>query len=215
MSTIKTIIPTRSIAARVIEIVDAGLVSGVGRQEPGKMCVEAAVCFAFGLKHGDEPPCVGPAVRAFKIALNDSGWSSPQARAAGMRRLAVAQLGSDALDQTAFSQLLALRATQKLLPAAIRDYAQYCRDKYQPTLEEIAKQCEAAQTNKEAAASLARLDRLDSLDSLDSLDRLARLDRLDAFLISVADLGLEVLIEMESPGCEWLDLCDVATEART
>lgn len=44
---------TRKIAVRVLEVVDAGLVSGVGSPEPGKMCVEAAVCYALGLPHGD------------------------------------------------------------------------------------------------------------------------------------------------------------------
>lgn len=84
-----------AVARKVLETVDAGLSSGLGVQKPGKMCVEAAVCYALGLPHGDNPPCVGVAVRAFKIRLNDSGWSSPEARAKGMRKLAIAQLGSD------------------------------------------------------------------------------------------------------------------------
>lgn len=58
-------------------------------------CVEAAVCFALGLPHGDQPPCVHPALINFKIGLNDlTLWSSDKARGKGMRRLAVAQLGS-------------------------------------------------------------------------------------------------------------------------
>jgi hypothetical protein len=50
---------SEAIAAKVLNAVDAGLVCGMGIQEPGKMCVEAAVCFALGLPHGDNPPCVG------------------------------------------------------------------------------------------------------------------------------------------------------------
>ena len=83
---------TREIAAKVLATVDAGLVAGVGVPEPGKMCVEAAVCYAMGLPHGDNPTCVAPKLRWLKIRLNDSRWSSPQARAQGMRRLA---LGDD------------------------------------------------------------------------------------------------------------------------
>ena len=89
-----TIEITRDIAARVLEIVDCGLVRGVGVALPGKMCVEAAVCYALDLPHGDDPRCVAPTLRAFKIRLNDSAWSSDQARAKGLRRLALAQLGS-------------------------------------------------------------------------------------------------------------------------
>lgn len=62
------------IAKKVLATVDAGLVQGVGQPAPGQMCVEAAVCFALGLPHGDNPPCVAPAVRALKIRLNDAAW---------------------------------------------------------------------------------------------------------------------------------------------
>ena len=30
----------------------------------------------------------------------------------------------------------------------------------------------------------------------------------DEFLIQVADVGLECLVELKSPGCQWLDLCE-------
>lgn len=85
---------TREIAEKVLATVDAGLCAGQGIPEPGKMCVEAAVCFAFGLPHGDNPPCVDLSVRDCKISLNDAGWSSNQTRAAGLRELSVLQLGS-------------------------------------------------------------------------------------------------------------------------
>lgn len=186
--------PSLEIASRVLTAVDAGLVSGLGNQIPGQMCVEAAVCFAFGLPHGDEPPCVGSAVRSFKIALNDSGWSSNSVRATGMRRLAIAQLGSDILDQAEFSRLLALRATQRMLPDALRDYAQYCYPKYVEKLKSIADDCEKAQNNKDVLASLASLAK---------------------FLMSVAVLGEQVLVEMGSPGCAWLYLCDGKSEGKS
>lgn len=51
------------IAKKVLATVDAGLVLGMGESVPGQMCVEAAVCFAYGLPHSDNPPCVGHAVR--------------------------------------------------------------------------------------------------------------------------------------------------------
>src|ERR1700732_3111062 len=94
---------TKTIAKKVLSVVDAGLVSGLGSPVPGQMCVEAAVCFALGLPHGDKPACVAPSLRLLKIRLNDSRWSSPSARAKGLRRLALAQLGSaGALDEKEF-----------------------------------------------------------------------------------------------------------------
>src|SRR5260221_7414315 len=93
----------RTTAQKVLKVVDAGLVSGIGVPKPGQMCVEAAVCYALDLPHRDNPECVAPALRALKLRLNDSSWSSPQVRARGLRRLAVAQLGSaDALDERGF-----------------------------------------------------------------------------------------------------------------
>src|SRR5665213_3634004 len=95
---------TKEIAAKVLATVDAGLCSGVGNPVPGQMCVEAAVCYALGQEHGDEPVCVSPALRQFKIGLNDAAWSSNEARAKGMRRLALIQLGTaGTLDDRAFA----------------------------------------------------------------------------------------------------------------
>ena len=71
---------TEDVARKVLETVDVGLVSGVGNPVAGEMCVEAAVCFALGEPHGDRPTCVGEAVRAYKIRINDAGWSSDEAK---------------------------------------------------------------------------------------------------------------------------------------
>jgi hypothetical protein len=61
------------IARKVLGLVDAGLTFGVGVQEPGKMCIEAAVCASYGLPHGDNPPCVGSAVRSHRIRQGPRG----------------------------------------------------------------------------------------------------------------------------------------------
>jgi hypothetical protein len=51
---------TRQHAERIVGLLEHGLVSGVGVPEPGKMCVEALVCFALGLPHGDDPAASRP-----------------------------------------------------------------------------------------------------------------------------------------------------------
>jgi hypothetical protein len=65
----------KKLAAKVLSVIDAGLVSGLGTPEPGKMCIEAAVNYALGAPHGDKPACVSPALRDLKINLNDANWS--------------------------------------------------------------------------------------------------------------------------------------------
>jgi hypothetical protein len=110
---------TEKIAAKVLTIVDAGLTSGLGKPKPGEMCIEAAVCYALGEPHGDEPACVSKALRAFKIRLNDSDWSNRHARAMGLRRLALAQLGSaGSLDEVLFVTRLAILAKKWAYDAA-------------------------------------------------------------------------------------------------
>lgn len=86
---------TEELAKKVRNVVNKGLVSGLGDPTPGKMCVEAAVCYAMGLDHDDQPPCVDETLRDFKINLNDSlYWLNDKARAKGLVRLAIAQLGT-------------------------------------------------------------------------------------------------------------------------
>lgn len=96
-----------NLARRVLQVVDKGLCDGVGEPIPGHMCVEAAVCYAMGEPHSDEPSCVGQAPRLVKISLNDMFWSSKKARAKGLRRVAIAQLGSTHIDDHDFCEKLA------------------------------------------------------------------------------------------------------------
>jgi hypothetical protein len=104
---------TSRLALAVIKVVRAGLISGPGlttkgKFTPGQMCVEQAISHALGADHeNDHPRCVGLAVNTFKVVLNDNpGWTTKQARTKGMERLAVAQLGSNRLNQEKFYQLL-------------------------------------------------------------------------------------------------------------
>jgi hypothetical protein len=86
---------TEELAKKVLKVVNKGLTNGMGEPVPGKMCVEAAVAFAFDEEFSDQPSCVDPSLRDWKIELNDmSGWPSEKARANGLRRVAIAQLGS-------------------------------------------------------------------------------------------------------------------------
>jgi hypothetical protein len=239
---------TAEIAQKVIETVDAGLCLGAGRPEPGKMCVEAAVCFALGLPHGDQPTCVGGAVRAFKIGLNDSRWSSDKARARGLRKIAVAQLGSDTIDQVAFARLVSLKIIQKVVPMRLRAAGMKGNQKYKLELEECANLCERATNLEDAkkmaekartvarnadnaaadaayaayadyasnadysAANAAANDAANAAAAAAYADYSAALAaaNADKVLCAAAECALEALIELKSPGCQWLNLCEKA-----
>jgi hypothetical protein len=230
---------TEALVQKLLETVDQGLVAGLGRPRPGEMCVEAAVCYALGLPHGDSAPCVGDAVREFKIRLNDARWSSRQARVRGVRKLAVAHLGSDQIDQEAFTRLVTERVIKRIVPLALRAAARtHPLIEHRQVLEAAALRCDREGTRaaaqdaclvaRAAAAAAAALEDLpaaataayavDAADAADpataahsagcayaaySADAAARRD---GVLHLVARIGLETLIELKSPGCEWLHL---------
>lgn len=79
---------------RVLALLDFGLPAGLGVAKPGQMCVEAAVSYAMGYDHSDRPSCVAQSISSLKISINDMRWSTNKARGRGMKRVAIAQLGS-------------------------------------------------------------------------------------------------------------------------
>jgi hypothetical protein len=107
------------LVTKLISVIDAGLCKGLGEPEPGAMCVMAAINYAMGNDHGDQPSCVGYAVRSFDIKLNDAKWSSNKARSAGMRAEAIAKLGSNKLDQSEFAEKLSIQTVKVILPIAM------------------------------------------------------------------------------------------------
>ena len=156
MSTVEI---NETIARKVLDVVDAGLVLGLGKPQPGQMCVEAAVNFAMGLPHGDEPACVAPALRRLKIRLNDSNWSSKQARAKGLRRLALAQLGSSGvLDEQDFVRRVSRLAIQSCVPQALRAAARLFKGEKKSALLNAADLCERDPTVENARAARSAAD---------------------------------------------------------
>ncbi len=130
------------------KILARGLSKGVGRRDH-QVCIEAAICQALNLPHGDDPGCVASSVRLFKICLNDSRWSSPQARATGLRDLGLAQLGSKGvIDDKVFTTRIAEETIRVLIPTLFREIFPNnakCLD--------AAYRCEKEGTNAAAAAA--------------------------------------------------------------
>ena len=223
-----------SIARKVLEVVDAGLITGVGEPVPGQMCVEAAVCYALGLPHGDDPACVSRVLRSLKIRLNDSQWSSSDARAKGLRRLAVAQLGSrDVLDDREFVKRVATLTIRLSVPVALRAAASVHENpKHQEALREAANKCEreptpesarearlvaqeaqkaTADTTADTYAAAAYATTTDANASAAYASAYASADARDKLLADFAEGVVQILIEMNAPGCEWLPLTEIAS----
>ena len=217
---------TREIAAKVLEVVDCGLVKGVGRPEPGAMCVEAAVCYAMGMPHGDDPSCVSRALRSLKITLNDKRWSSERVRAKGLRRLAIAQLGSAGfLDDKVFATKVAEMAIRTSVPEALRAAATLQKDSHhRAALLDAASRCEREGTKDDADAAYAAADAAAAYayaaaDATDAYayaadaDAAAAAAARDKSLADFAERVVGILIEMKAPGCQWLDLAPIQEEA--
>jgi len=229
---------TKKFVQKLLSVVDQGLVNGIGQPVPGQMCVEAAVCYAQGLPHSDRPTCVGNAVRAFKIALNDADWSSDAARAAGMRKLAVAQLGSDNIDQKTFAKIVTNQTIRRVLPIALRNAAN-ANPEHAEALNKAAKNCEelgnaeasraavnavyhatnAAYAAHAAHAAHAAANAVDdatnaaysaysATSAAYTAVNAAKTTLDDSILLIGADIALQALIQLGSPGCKYLHLCD-------
>ena len=194
---------TQDIARKVLTTVDAGLVSGMGSPTPGSMCVEAAVCYALGLPHGDDPQCVAPALRRLKIRLNDSNWSSNTVRARGLRRLAVAQLGSkDNLDEKAFVARLVDYAIRTSVPLALRAAASVQKDSnHKARLLLAANRCEKEGTQKSAQNARTAAAAAAAYAYADAAVR-------DKALGDYAEAVVQILIDLKVPGCQWLPLTE-------
>lgn len=180
MSTIEI---TEAVASKILAAVDRGLAPGLGRPYPGKMCIEAVICNVLGLPHGDDPPCVAKSLRAIKIGLNDACWSSPQARAKGLRTLALLQLDSKGvLDEKEFIRRVVLMTVNKFLPRTLRRVG----------LHTFASECEKVTTLKAAHTAAATANAAYA----------ATAEELTFFAGEVAD----ILVKMEVPGIQWLGL---------
>jgi hypothetical protein len=109
----------------------------------------------MGLPHSDEPPCVSPAIRQLKIQLNDSAWSSDKARGAGMRRLALAQLGSaGVVADVDFVRRIIEMTIRRFIPIALRAAASiHPLAEHKVAMEKAAVQCEQASTLQDCEAA--------------------------------------------------------------
>ena len=207
---------TTELVGKIDSILARGLCSGVGSRD-GQMCIEAAICCALNLPHGDDPKCVAESVRSFKIHLNDCEWSSPEARAKGLRNIGIAQLGSNGVvDDVKFATILAEKVIRRVIPKLFRDHFK------DEAMLAAADRCEAEGTSDAARAARAASDAARAAsdaasyaaraasDAARAASYAARAARAasyaasDSFLIAVADCGLEVLRELKSPGCEFI-----------
>ena len=185
------------LAQKVKNIVSHGLSKGLGNPILGQMCVEAAVNYACGLPHGDSPTCVGSAVRAFKININDANWSSTDARAKGMLKIAIAQLGSNTIDQKEFNKILAFKTITILLSDFLQSQG----------FEKEAINCKNAKDLNKANNAATYATYADAAIA-DAADAAAVVDKSDKYLLMACDICLQALLELKSPGTQFLYLCD-------
>jgi len=219
-----------SFLPRYEEYIKRGLSPGVGERD-GQMCIEAVVCAALDLPHGDNPECVADAVRSYKIGLNDANWSSPEARAAGLHDLGIAQVGSKGVvDDTEFARLMQERTIRVLIPTLFRELFPN-----QPELLAAADRCEQEGTAEAAGGAAWAAVRAAEAAAVRAAARVVEAVRAaraagwaaeaagaaraagwaagaaeaaaghtNKYLLLSASLALEVLRELGSPGCAYV-----------
>jgi hypothetical protein len=106
--------------ARYEALCAAGMPAGLGTRESDSVMAALNLACGGDLTDSADSPCVLPAAARFAIRLNDSRWTSPSARAAGMHDLGLALLGTADLDRNAFVTRLAEGIIRRVLPIALR-----------------------------------------------------------------------------------------------
>ncbi len=225
-------------AREVVCVVSKGLGTGFTSYPViGEMCVEVAICHALGLPHSDHPVCVGDDVRQFSLTINDSPWwYGADDRAKGLKRFAVAQLGSDAIDQNEFCDLLYVGGIKAMLPIVIRyqmadahhasAVKALCRriarlNKHQDAQELMQAMGQSTHLPHAVAAFCWRLGGFSTVRSasasnvcMDAIERFVEETEATAvhvvrqLLELLANAAVNVLIKMKSPGTRFLYLCD-------
>jgi len=113
---------TRESCLRLLNLIDKGLSSGLGRSTSSRMNIESCTQFA-GLIYDKY---VSKDVGIFTAELNDSeNWHTNLNRVKGMRKLALAQLGSSKIDSSKFCENLALETIRKIVPIVLNDLEMY------------------------------------------------------------------------------------------
>lgn len=101
----------------------------------------------------------------------------------GLRKLAIAQLGSSKIDDAVFLKELTRLTIRKLVPIALRAAASiHKEEKHKTAMEASAVKCETDEDYRAASSAS------------------------DSVLTAAAEIGVEALKICGSPGCEWLDL---------
>ncbi len=205
-----------------------------GKGDPnGQMCIEAAICNVLGMPHDDDPKCVAKAVRSFKIGLNDKKWSSPEARAKGLRDLGLAQLGSlGVVNDKEFVVRLAKKLIQIILPKMVRqcfasnvevmraadvcevEGSQHSAIALRNILRSTAAYAAAAAAYAAAAAADAAYAAAADADAAYAYAAYAYAYAADAaapsirdeYLTLAAQIALDVLRELNSPGIQLLEV---------
>lgn len=126
-----------------------GLCKGAGDNplpgKPASFCVQQAVSLALGEDDPQSYPvvCVGETVKGFGVSMNDREWPSVMARGKGMRRFAVAELGSNRISQTKFNYMVGEKWAEThphALGCTANDLAEEVHIKDLPELAEVAVQ---------------------------------------------------------------------------
>lgn len=195
-----------AICKRVLAVVDKGLVGGIGEPVPGEMCVEAAVAYAYGERHTDKPKCVNSTLSDFKISLNDDlNWENDDQRAKGLRRLAIAQLGTKG---SGFKFSTFKRLLQEKLEAVIFEYG------VKPYLNGLTKALASKKKLDVILGEIASLEDMNTDDlgfsiygpesMVDALENSQNIS--DDKKILLCEIVVQVLVQMNTPGSRYLYL---------
>lgn len=182
-----------------------------GLSDGNQVCIEAAVFCAME-KDGDvdalianrqvqdSPKCVDEEVASIKIALNDATWRSEKARARGLYRVGIAQLGTRNLRGIRQFRTLLAKEVEKVIGTPLQmALKQEKLQKKVKTLDDFFRLPYDTREDLITAAGNFDVSTHDDYDN--GFEGLS-----DADKVKVAKAIEKVLRKLKAPGVKWLDI---------
>lgn len=213
---------TRTLVDRIKKLVGYGLSEGEGDRGRGTMCVQACVQAALEEEHNDNPACVPGNRKNFGITLNDlAGWDDDLARGKGLKRYAIAQLGTSTKPEADFDRLVVTQMYEKrfhlLLKEAGADDEDVAAARHVRSKESAEKLIDRMRARAEKKDEELPLEIEGLIDEAPEPDYAWETifeyfypsdwnnDRSNADCCEIAEIGVQACIRMRTEGSQWLE----------
>ncbi len=202
------------ICSGILAKIDIGLIAGSGKSGFGQMCIEDTIDKITNKSD------IGEVVKKFITKINDANWLNEYSRAAGMRKIAIAQLGSVCINQDKFTKYIIVQTIKRILPLMTKDNMLINTYFKINNIEDVVNINFPENTHwlfSSLYNTIIHAIKTNSITSISNAIKIADyisttipkyITKSDQILLISTQIALEALIMLDSPGCKYLYLCE-------